>query len=63
MAILHHGILGGFSGKVGNIVGYRYKNHYCIRQMPRKSIKSAGNKQLSQVISLNPLLWIGPLRT
>lgn len=48
MAILHHGILGGFSGKVGNIVGYRYKNQYCIRQMPRKSIKPAGNKQVSQ---------------
>ncbi|MDP2412488.1 DUF6266 family protein [Daejeonella sp.] len=48
MAILHHGILGGFSGKVGNIIGYRYKNHYCIRQMPRKSIKPAGNKQVSQ---------------
>lgn len=48
MATLHHGILGGFSGKVGNIVGYRYKNQYCIRQVPRKSIKLPSSKQLSQ---------------
>lgn len=48
MAILTHGILGGFSGKVGNIVGYRYKNQYCIRQVPRKSLKPPRQKQLAQ---------------
>lgn len=63
MAILHHGILGGFSGKVGNIVGYRYKNQYCIRQMPRKSIKPAGNKQLSQRAKFKlSMALISPLR-
>lgn len=48
MAILYHGILGGFSGKVGNIVGYRYRDQYCIRQMPHKSLKLPSYKQLSQ---------------
>lgn len=63
MAILHHGILGGFSGKVGNIVGYRYKNQYCIRQMPRKSIKPAGNKQVSQRLKFKlSIAFISPLR-
>jgi hypothetical protein len=63
MAILHHGILGGFSGKVGNIIGYRYKNHYCIRQVPRKSIKPAGSKQLSQREKFKlSIAFISPLR-
>jgi len=63
MAILHHGILGGFSGKVGNIIGYRYKNQYCIRQMPRKSIKPPGNKQLSQREKFKlSIALISPLR-
>ena len=48
MATIHHGILGGFSGKVGNIVGYRFKNRYCIRQRPAKSLKLPTLKQLSQ---------------
>ena len=63
MAILHHGILGGFSGKVGNIIGYRYKNQYYIRQMPHKSIKPPGNKQLSQREKFKlSMALISPLR-
>ena len=48
MATINHGILGGFSGKVGNIVGYRYKNRFCIRQMPVKTLKPPTLKQLAQ---------------
>jgi hypothetical protein len=48
MATINHGILGGFSGKVGNIVGYRYKKRFCIRQMPVKSLKPPTLKQLAQ---------------
>lgn len=63
MAILHHGILGGFSGKVGNIIGYRYKNQYCIRQMPRKSIKPPGNRQIAQREKFKlSMALISPLR-
>ena len=47
MAILHHGILGGFSGKVGNIVGYRYKSHWCIRRCPSPSSKTPTPNQVS----------------
>lgn len=63
MAILHHGILGGFSGKVGDIVGYRYKNQNCIRQMPRKSVKPASNKQVSHRGKFKlSIAFISPLR-
>lgn len=63
MAILTHGILGGFSGKVGNIVGYRYKNQFCIRQVPRKSLKPPGQKQLAQRAKFKlSLAFISPLR-
>ena len=48
MAFLENGILGGFSGKVGNIVGYQYKKQYCIRKMPAKSSKPPTVKQLAQ---------------
>lgn len=48
MATIHQGILGGFTGKVGNIVGYRFKNRYFIRQMPAKALKLPTIKQLSQ---------------
>lgn len=63
MAILTHGILGGFSGKVGNIIGYRYKNQYCIRQVPRKSLKPPGLKQSAQRAKFKlSLALISPLR-
>ena len=48
MAKIRSGILGGFSGKVGNIVGCRYKNGYYIRQRPARSSKPPTVKQLAQ---------------
>ena len=37
MGIINQGILGGFSGKVGPIVGFRWKSNYYIRARPPKS--------------------------
>ncbi|HEY1025755.1 MAG TPA: DUF6266 family protein [Sphingobacteriaceae bacterium] len=48
MATLHNGILGGFTGRVGNIIGYRCEPGYCIRQRPARSLKPATDKQLAQ---------------
>ena len=48
MATIRNGILGGFSGKVGNIIGYKYKKRFCIRQVPVKTTKAPTIKQLTQ---------------
>ena len=36
MGIINQGILGGFSGKVGPIVGFRWKSNYYIRARAAK---------------------------
>lgn len=36
MGIINQGILGGFSGKVGSIVGFRWKSNYYIRARAAK---------------------------
>jgi len=48
MATVKDGILGGFSGKVGNIIGYHYKSKFCIRKMPVRSSKPPTKGQLAQ---------------
>ena len=35
MAKIAEGILGGFSGKMGTVIGYRYKKTWCTRAKPR----------------------------
>lgn len=35
MAVLKNGILGGFSGKVGNVVGYQSRNQDLMRSVPK----------------------------
>lgn len=63
MATINHGILGGFSGSVGNIVGYRYKNRFFIRQRPSKSLKPPTLKQLAQRTRFRlTLAFVSPLR-
>ena len=37
MGIINQGILGGFSGKVGPIVGFRWKSNYYIRARAARS--------------------------
>ena len=39
--------MGGFRGKVGNIVGCKYKNGFYIRQLPAKSTTPPTEKQLA----------------
>jgi hypothetical protein len=47
MARLKDGALGGFSGKVGSVIGYRYRNKDYIRSMPAQSKKAPTLKQLA----------------
>lgn len=48
MAIIINGILGGFVGRVGNIIGYRSKGIYYIRQAPHKSEREPSAAQKVQ---------------
>ncbi|MGS2764401.1 DUF6266 family protein [Sinomicrobium sp. M5D2P9] len=48
MATISKGILGGFSGKVGNIVGARWRNKDIIRSKPGPRSKPPTDKQLYQ---------------
>lgn len=71
MARIQEGILKGFSGKVGNIVGCKTKTGYYIRRLPAKSLKPPTVKQLAQrekfrltqlfLSGLRPLLKTLPL--
>lgn len=49
MAILNEGINGGFTGKVGSVIGYRLNGKWVVRGLPKKSkqnkIGSAGQKR------------------
>ena len=48
MAILNEGINGGFTGKVGSVIGYRLNGKWVVRGLPKKTKKnkigSAGQK-------------------
>ncbi|MGF1925888.1 MAG: DUF6266 family protein, partial [Bacteroidia bacterium] len=48
MARSEGGVLGGFSGKVGSIIGYRLRGKDVIRGLPRTSNKKPSVKQLAQ---------------
>ncbi len=48
MAKFKNGILGGFNGKVGNIVGSSWKGITYMRAKPGKSNKKASEKQIKQ---------------
>lgn len=48
MATFEKGILGGFSGKVGTVVGATYRGKDVLRSLPRKSSKPPTEKQLQQ---------------
>lgn len=65
MAISKQGILGGFSGKVGNVVGVQLKGENIIRAAPRPSQKPPTAKQRLQRLKFslaveitNPFLFI-----
>ncbi len=46
MATFNKGILGGFSGKVGTIVGSNWRGLDVIRSLPKKTSRFATEKQL-----------------
>jgi len=48
MANFNKGILGAFSGKVGNVVGASWRSLNILRSLPRKSNKQATVGQISQ---------------
>jgi hypothetical protein len=48
MARIKKGILGGFSGKVGTVVGASWKGVDYMRSLPKESTKPATIKQLAQ---------------
>ncbi|GGG50705.1 DUF6266 family protein [Bizionia arctica] len=62
MATFEKGILGGFSGKVGNIVGSRWRGKNVMRSLPQRGNYTATEEQLLQrerfktvVAFLNPI--------
>ncbi len=48
MAEIKEGILGGVQGKVGTVVGYKYRGKNIIRSLAPKSTKEASEKQIIQ---------------
>ncbi|KQT17115.1 hypothetical protein ASG31_12260 [Chryseobacterium sp. Leaf404] len=48
MATFNKGVLGGFSGKVGTVVGATYRGMNVLRSLPAKSSKPPTEKQLQQ---------------
>ena len=58
MAKLHQGILGGFSGTVGTVIGYRRNNQWFMRARPRfvanprTEAQQAHRRQFGDMVSL-----------
>ena len=58
MAKLHQGILGGFSGTVGTVIGYRRNNQWFMRAKPRfvanprTEAQQAHRRQFGDMVSL-----------
>ena len=48
MATFEKGILGGFSGKVGTVVGVRWRGRNVMRSVPQHSTRPASDKQREQ---------------
>ena len=48
MAIIENGILGGFSGKVGSVIGARHRGQQTMRSSPPRNRSNKSPKQLSQ---------------
>jgi hypothetical protein len=48
MGTIRKGILGGFSGKVGPVIGSSWRGKDVMRSLPKKSSREASEKQLAQ---------------
>lgn len=63
MAKINVGILGGFSGKVGPVVGYSWRGQEMIRALPKKSKKKPTDRQLEQQAKFTlAILFLTPMR-
>lgn len=63
MAEIKEGILGGFQGKVGTVVGFPWRNKNLMRSMPKKTFKPRSEKQLIQQSKLTYCTqFLTPLR-
>ena len=63
MAKLINGILGGISGKIGNIVGARWKDMLIVRTAPKPTTKPRTAKQLAQIAKFKFVQeFLGPFK-
>lgn len=63
MARITKGILGGFSGKVGTIVGSNWRGQDIIRSTPKPSSKPPSDKQLQQQVKFKTVIaFLQPLK-
>lgn len=58
MATYNNGILGGFSGKIGPVVGVNYKGTSVMRTAPKKSEKPATPLQLLQQAKMSSVMQL-----
>ena len=58
MAVLRNGPNGGFSGKVGSVVGYKWKGLDVIRGLPRKSHKPRSEARLANEQAMKLIMGI-----
>ena len=64
MARITKGILGGFSGKVGTVVGSNWRGIDTIRSTPKPSSKPASSKQLMQQMKFKTAVaFLQPIRS
>lgn len=62
MAIILKGILGGFSGKVGTVIGASWRGKDTMRSLPKKTKRLATEKQLIQRLKFGLVThFLGPL--
>ncbi len=63
MAEIKKGILGGFSGKVGTVVGVNWRGKDIIRSLPKKSKRRPTDLQLMQQIKFKKVIgFLQPIR-
>ena len=64
MAEIKKGILGGFSGKVGPVVGANWRGKDIIRSTPKSSSKPKTDKQILQQMKFKATIsFLQPLRS
>ncbi|TDO22623.1 DUF6266 family protein [Pedobacter duraquae] len=62
MAVLKNGILGGFSGKVGNVVGYQSRNQDLMRSVPKPRTSPPTAGELANRKKFHEVqLWLSPI--